>query len=92
VDSIKRKKKDTQEDTTPKVKIKRGSSDEIVKVCPVCFFPVKIESGFYVMYYFTCSNENCNWQGPTPIEVNLEDYREFIDEHQEVSSFLKTDD
>ena len=91
MDSIKRKKKNTLEDKGPKAKISRGSSDEIVKVCPVCFFPTKIESSFYVMYYFTCSNEECNWQGPTPIEVNLEDYKEFIDEHLGGVSPLESD-
>ncbi|OLS29591.1 MAG: hypothetical protein HeimAB125_21970 [Candidatus Heimdallarchaeota archaeon AB_125] len=92
MDSIRRKKKDALDDKSPKAKAKRGTSDEIVKVCPVCFFPTKIESSFYIMYHFTCSNENCNWQGPTPIEVDLEDYKEFIDEHLRDSTELESDD
>ena len=92
MDSIRQKKKDTPEDKASKAKIKRDSSDEIVKVCPVCFFPTKIEAGFFVLYHFTCTNETCSWQGPTPIEVYLEDYKEFVDEHQEVAHILESDD
>ncbi|MCE7749084.1 MAG: hypothetical protein GPJ51_11845 [Candidatus Heimdallarchaeota archaeon] len=88
---IRKSKKAARIDKSSKAKKRRGSNDEFVKVCPVCFFPTKIESNFYVMYYFTCSNENCNWQGPTPIEVRLEDYKVFIDEQLKESSFQESD-
>ena len=80
MNSIRKKNREDTEDSTPNARVRKGSNDDIVKVCPVCFFPVKIESSFYILYHFTCSNENCNWQGPTPIEVNLEDYKKFIEE------------
>lgn len=88
---IRKSKKAARIDKSSKAKKRRGSNDEFVKVCPVCFFPTKIESNFYVMYYFTCSNENCNWQGPTPVEVRLEDYKVFIDEQLKKSSFQESD-
>jgi len=91
VNYIRKSKKTARVDKSSKVKKRRGPISENVKVCPVCFFPAKIESSFYVMYYFTCSNENCNWQGPTPVEVRLEDYKEFIDEHLKDSSFQESD-
>lgn len=88
---IRKSKKAARIDKSSKAKIRRGTEDEFVKVCPVCFFPAKVESSFYIMYHYTCSNEECNWQGPTAIEVRLEDYKEFINEKLKDSSFQESD-
>ncbi|MHA2256102.1 MAG: hypothetical protein ACXAAM_08525, partial [Candidatus Heimdallarchaeaceae archaeon] len=57
----------------PDVKIKRRSVSGVIKVCPVCFSPAKIENADIFMVIYACTKAECGWSGQIAIEVNQDD-------------------
>ncbi|MCG3227671.1 MAG: hypothetical protein H7645_12195 [Candidatus Heimdallarchaeota archaeon] len=74
---------DDFEEDIPDVKIKRSSTRDILKVCPVCFSPAKIENATIFMVIFACTKEDCGWSGPIAIEVFQDDYNDFFEKQKE---------
>ncbi|MCG3222382.1 MAG: hypothetical protein H7641_13465 [Candidatus Heimdallarchaeota archaeon] len=67
----------------PDVKVRRSSIRDVLKVCPVCFSPAKIENANIFMVIFACTKEGCGWSGPVAIEVNQDDYNDFFEKQKE---------
>jgi hypothetical protein len=70
-----------EEDT--EVKIRRSSMKEVLTVCPKCFSPTKISTADIFSKEFACTSEKCGWIGSLAIEVQRDDYREFVKKRKE---------
>jgi len=74
---------DDFEEDIPDVKIKRRSFRDVIKVCPICISPAKIEKADIFMVIYTCTREECGWSGPIAIEVDQDDYNDFVEKQKE---------
>jgi hypothetical protein len=59
--------------------VRRRSIRETLTVCPKCFSPSKMTPGFFIASSYSCENPECNWTGTLAIEVDREDYKEFLE-------------
>ncbi|MHA1550985.1 MAG: hypothetical protein ACTSQC_03490 [Candidatus Heimdallarchaeaceae archaeon] len=60
-------------------RVRRRSIKETLTVCPKCFSPSKMTPGFFIASSYSCENPECSWTGTLAIEVDREDYKEFLE-------------
>lgn len=83
MNSINTFEEDDLDKDTPKVKVRRSSVKDVIKVCPHCFSPSKITNADIFQTEYACTNEECGWTGLLAIEVLQEDYKEFQEKQKQ---------
>ncbi|MHA1205438.1 MAG: hypothetical protein ACTSRR_12480 [Candidatus Heimdallarchaeaceae archaeon] len=54
-----------------------------VEVCPICFSIVKRSPQIFdVNNTFHCTNSDCGWSGSFAVEVDINEYKQFIKDRQ----------
>lgn len=65
---------------------RRRPIKETLTVCPKCFSPSKMTPGFLIASSYSCENPECSWTGTLAIEVDREEYKEFLEKQARQSS------
>ncbi len=63
-----------------------------MSVCPACFHPTKYIPAVFGMPQHSCTNEECGWSGTIAVEVNFEDYKEFVKQQQQENAESKNNE
>ncbi|MHA1867917.1 MAG: hypothetical protein ACTSVB_03080 [Candidatus Heimdallarchaeaceae archaeon] len=62
---------------------KEKSIRDRVEVCPICFSIVKRSPQIFdVNSTFHCTNSDCGWSGSFAVEVDIDDYKQFLVDKQ----------
>ncbi|MBY9002161.1 MAG: hypothetical protein KGD64_14670 [Candidatus Heimdallarchaeota archaeon] len=68
-----------KKDSSEKPHFRRRSIKETLTVCPKCFSTTKMTPGLFISASYTCSNHECGWVGTLGIEVDRQEYMEFLE-------------
>ena len=72
------------------VVIARRSPKDVVKICPICFSPVRyIGNVFEFILTYECTNPDCGWKGNIVVEISKEDYEEMKEKQKKKSKEQK---
>lgn len=69
---------DNEEEPFEDPVLRRRSIKETMTVCPKCFSPTKRIPTVFTSSRYSCTNSECGWAGSLVIEVDREEYQEFM--------------